>query len=144
MICSTKLQTATGTLSIAPYGMFGSDTNRSSSNHFVTVKRFSCRDALFASSSMRSCMVQRCCTSHPSEMPKIGNAFYICMTTGPSPSSFTHSIFYALNMSLKQLLNHVGAIAVVIFRDMAHWQHTYSLPLPDVRWHNRLFHINQG
>ena len=46
-----------------------------------------------------------------------------------------------IHMSLKTLMNHVGAIAVVIYRDYSHWLHDYGLPLPDTRWHDRLFEI---
>lgn len=52
-----------------------------------------------------------------------------------------HILMYALHMSLKTLMNHVGAIAVVIYRDYSHWLHDYGLPLPDTRWHDRLFEI---
>jgi hypothetical protein len=38
-------------------------------------------------------------------------------------------------------MNHVGAIAVVIYRDYSHWLHDYTVPLPDTRWHDRLFAI---
>ena len=50
-----------------------------------------------------------------------------------------HTLLYALHMSLKTLMNHVGAITVVIYRDCWHWLHDYGLPLPDTRWHDRLF-----
>lgn len=50
-------------------------------------------------------------------------------------------VLYALNMSMKLMLNHVGNIAVVLRRDFAEWLHDHSLPLPDVRWHDRLFEI---
>ncbi|HEV3082312.1 MAG TPA: hypothetical protein VGY66_21185 [Gemmataceae bacterium] len=50
-----------------------------------------------------------------------------------------HRVLFALNGSLSTLGNSVSKLAVVIYRDYAHWQHTYGLPLPDVRWHDRLF-----
>jgi hypothetical protein len=50
-------------------------------------------------------------------------------------------VLYALNMSMKLMLNHVGNIAVVVYREFGNWLHRYSLPLPDVRWHDRLFDI---
>ncbi len=48
---------------------------------------------------------------------------------------------YAINTSLMVLLNHVGNIAIIIQQDYAHWQNAHSLPLPDVRWHDRLFDV---
>jgi len=50
-----------------------------------------------------------------------------------------HRVLFALNGSLSTLGSSVSKLAVVIYRDYAHWQHTYGLPLPDVRWHDRLF-----
>ncbi len=52
-----------------------------------------------------------------------------------------HTMLYALHMSLKTLMNHVGRVTVVIYRDYSHWLHDYGLPLPDTRWHDRLFEI---
>jgi hypothetical protein len=52
-----------------------------------------------------------------------------------------HTLMYALHMSLKTLMNHVGAVTVVIYRDYSHWLNDYGLPLPDTRWHDRLFEI---
>ena len=52
-----------------------------------------------------------------------------------------HRTLYALHMSLKLLMNHVGAVTIVVYRDYAHWLHDYSLPLPDTRWHDKLFEI---
>lgn len=52
-----------------------------------------------------------------------------------------HSVLFALHMSLKSLKNHVGNVALVIYRDYAHWLKEYSLPPPDTRWHERLFKI---
>lgn len=46
-----------------------------------------------------------------------------------------------LNVGMEVSLNHVSNIAAVVHQDFAHWQHTYSLPLPDVRWHDRLFNV---
>jgi len=54
-----------------------------------------------------------------------------------------HTVFFALHGSLRSILNHVGNLAVVIRRDFSHWQNTYSLPLPDVRWHDRLFNLER-
>lgn len=53
-----------------------------------------------------------------------------------------HTLLYALNMSLKTLTNYLGRVTVVIRRDYSHWLHDYGLPLPDTRWHNKLFEIN--
>lgn len=53
-----------------------------------------------------------------------------------------HTLLYALHMSLKTLMNHVGGVTVVIYRDYSHWLHDYELPPPDTRWHNKLFEIN--
>jgi hypothetical protein len=53
-----------------------------------------------------------------------------------------HIVLYALNMSLKMLMNPVGLVALVIRRDYAHWLSDYSLPLPDTRWHQDLFEVN--
>jgi hypothetical protein len=50
-----------------------------------------------------------------------------------------YRVLFALNGSLSTLGSSVSKLAVVIYRDYAHWQHTYGLPLPDVRWHDRLF-----
>lgn len=52
-----------------------------------------------------------------------------------------HTMLYALHMSLKTLMNHVGAVTIVIGRDYSHWLHDYGLPQPDTRWHDRLFNI---
>jgi hypothetical protein len=50
-----------------------------------------------------------------------------------------HKLLYSLNMFMKLLMNHVGAATVVIYRDYSHWLHDYNLPLPDTRWHSKLF-----
>lgn len=52
-----------------------------------------------------------------------------------------HRLLYALNMSLKILMNYVGNVTAVVYRDFSHWLHDYRLPLPDTRWHDRLFDI---
>ena len=52
-------------------------------------------------------------------------------------------VLYALNGSMKLMLNHVGSISVVVYRDFAEWFYEYPLPLPDVRWHDRLFSIQR-
>jgi hypothetical protein len=52
-----------------------------------------------------------------------------------------HTLLYALHMSLKSLMNHVGGVTTVIYRDYSHWLYDYALPLPDTRWHNTLFEI---
>jgi hypothetical protein len=52
-----------------------------------------------------------------------------------------HTLLYALHMSLKTLMNHVGGVTLVIHRDYSHWLADYGLPLPDTRWHNKLFNI---
>ena len=52
-----------------------------------------------------------------------------------------HTLLYALHMSLKTLMNHVGGITVVIYRDYSHWLNDYNLPLPETRWHDRLFEV---
>jgi hypothetical protein len=54
-----------------------------------------------------------------------------------------YKVLYALHGSLRTLLNYVGNIAVVIRRDFSHWQSEYSLSLPDVRWHDRLFNLER-
>ncbi|MCH7688279.1 MAG: hypothetical protein IH899_16615 [Planctomycetes bacterium] len=48
-------------------------------------------------------------------------------------------LLYAMNMQLMVLMNHVGNVATIIHQDFAHWQSEYSLPLPDIRWHDGLF-----
>jgi len=53
-------------------------------------------------------------------------------------------VLYALNMSMKTMMNHVGNIAAVLYRDFGRWLHDYSLPLPDVRWHDRLFKVKEN
>lgn len=53
-------------------------------------------------------------------------------------------VLYALNMSMKLMLNHVGNVSIVVYRDFAEWLHEHSLPLPDVRWHDRLFNIQRN
>jgi hypothetical protein len=50
-----------------------------------------------------------------------------------------YRVLFALNGSLSTLGSSVSKLAVVIYRDYAYWQHTYGLPLPGVRWHDRLF-----
>jgi hypothetical protein len=52
-----------------------------------------------------------------------------------------HRLLSALNMSLKTLMNYVGHITEVIYRDYSHWLPEHGLPLPDTRWHNKLFEI---
>jgi hypothetical protein len=52
-----------------------------------------------------------------------------------------HTVMYALHMSLKTLMNPVGGVVAVVYRDYSHWLHDYGLPLPDTRWHDRLFQI---
>jgi hypothetical protein len=52
-------------------------------------------------------------------------------------------VLYALNISMKTMMNHVGNIAAVLYRDFGHWLHDHSLPLPDVRWHDRLFTVKK-
>jgi hypothetical protein len=52
-----------------------------------------------------------------------------------------HALLSSLNMSLKMLMNYVGGVTVVIYRDYSHWLHDYGLPLPDTRWHDKLFEI---
>ncbi len=53
-----------------------------------------------------------------------------------------HTLLYALHMSLKTLMNHVGGAAAVIYRDYSHWLHDYKLPLPETRWHDTMFEIS--
>ena len=50
-------------------------------------------------------------------------------------------LLYELNVGMEVALNHIGHIAAIVHQDFVHWQHTYSLPLPDVRWHERLFNV---
>lgn len=50
-----------------------------------------------------------------------------------------HRVLFSLNMSMKTMMNHVGCIAAVLYRDFSHWIHEHSLPLPDIRWHEQLF-----
>ena len=52
-----------------------------------------------------------------------------------------HTVMYALHMSLKMLMNSVGGVVAVVYRDYSHWLHDYKLPLPETRWHDRLFEI---
>src|SRR5579872_615317 len=52
-----------------------------------------------------------------------------------------YRLLYSLNGSMRMLMNHVGSITMVIYRDYSHWLQDYSLPLPDTRWHARLFDI---
>src|SRR5438477_10113901 len=52
-------------------------------------------------------------------------------------------VLFALNTSLQQLLNHVTRVTTVVRQDFSHWLHQYNLPLPDVRWHDRLFEISK-
>ncbi|MGD9126040.1 MAG: hypothetical protein PVH19_01570 [Planctomycetia bacterium] len=55
-----------------------------------------------------------------------------------------HKVLYALNMSMKTMMNHVYNIAAVLYRDVVKWTHDHSLPLPDIRWHDRLFDIKRS
>lgn len=48
-------------------------------------------------------------------------------------------VLFALNGSLRTLLNPVGNAAVLIFRELSHWIKDNSLPLPNVRWHAHIF-----
>lgn len=48
-------------------------------------------------------------------------------------------VLYALHTSLKQLQNHVSAIAAVVYQDFSNWIPDNNLPLPDVMWHHNLF-----
>ncbi len=50
-----------------------------------------------------------------------------------------YQVLFALTASLSTLFNYVSRVAMVIYRDFAHWLHTYGLPPPNVRWHDRLF-----
>ena len=50
-------------------------------------------------------------------------------------------VLYVLNTGMLVSLNHVCNIALIIRQDFAHWQQVHSLPLPDVRWHDRLFAV---
>lgn len=52
-----------------------------------------------------------------------------------------HTLMYALHKSLKSLMNHVGGVTSVIYRDYSYWLSDYGLPLPDTRWHEKLFEI---
>ena len=52
-----------------------------------------------------------------------------------------HVLLYVFHMSLKMLMNHIGAVASVICRDYSYWLRTYGLPPPDTRWHERLFEV---
>ena len=42
-----------------------------------------------------------------------------------------HTLMYALHMSLKSLMNHVGGVTSVICRDYSYWLSDYGLLLPD-------------
>ncbi len=46
----------------------------------------------------------------------------------------------ALNGGMAVSLNEVSKLAMLMQRDFPYWQQKYSLPLPDVRWHEKLFH----
>lgn len=74
------------------------------------------------------------------KIPKVGDrkreSFLAIYDTQPRPR-----VLYALNVSLKTLMNHVGAITAVIYSDYANWLNDYGLPPPDTRWHDRLFEI---
>jgi hypothetical protein len=50
-----------------------------------------------------------------------------------------NKMLFAFNGSLKTLLNPVGNVAVLIYKEFTHWIPNYSLPLPDIRWHDRMF-----
>jgi hypothetical protein len=52
-----------------------------------------------------------------------------------------HKLLCALHISLKTLMNHVSKVTEVVYRDYANWLRDYGLPLPDTRWHDRLFEI---
>ncbi|MGE3317268.1 MAG: hypothetical protein AB7O26_19290 [Planctomycetaceae bacterium] len=55
-----------------------------------------------------------------------------------------HRLLYSLNISLKCLMNHVGNVAIVLYRDFAKWVCDHKLPLPDTRWHDKLFTLSDG
>jgi len=48
-------------------------------------------------------------------------------------------MLFSFNGSLRTLLNPIGNAAVLIYREFSHWIPNYSLPLPDIRWHDRMF-----
>jgi len=48
-------------------------------------------------------------------------------------------VLFALNSSLKLLIGHVNNVAIVMHHDYSHWLNKYSLPCPEIRWHDRLF-----
>ncbi|TWT51467.1 hypothetical protein Pla22_42450 [Rubripirellula amarantea] len=50
-------------------------------------------------------------------------------------------LLYSFHGSLKRLMNNVGRITVVVYRDYSHWLTDYNLPAPDTRWHDRLFAV---
>ena len=49
-------------------------------------------------------------------------------------------VLFALNFAMKISLSHVSRIASVVYRDFGQWLNDHSLPKPDIRWHDRLFH----
>jgi hypothetical protein len=54
-----------------------------------------------------------------------------------------HKVLFTLNTSLKTLMNYVGNVTIVIYRDYSNWLYDYKLPLPDTRWHNKLFEVQK-
>lgn len=48
-------------------------------------------------------------------------------------------LVFSLNACLRQLYNHVGAVAPVIYQDFAHWQSCESIPRPDILWQEQIF-----
>lgn len=75
---------------------------------------------------------------HASPDPKKPNGDHFLRICDNEPR---HEVLYALNISLKLLLNHVGKAAAVIHQDFGTWLTKHNLPRPNVRWHDRLFEI---
>lgn len=50
-----------------------------------------------------------------------------------------NKMLFAFNGSLRTLLNPIGNAAILIYREFSHWIPNHSLPLPDIRWHDRMF-----
>jgi hypothetical protein len=48
-------------------------------------------------------------------------------------------LVFSLNACLRQLYNHVGAVAPVIHQDFAHWQNHENIPRPDILWQEQIF-----
>src|SRR5579862_4971380 len=71
----------------------------------------------------------------PNKAFKIHRRLFQSVITG----HLREEILYSLNMGMTGLCSHASGVAMVLHKDMAHWQHSGWIPAPNVWWHSRLF-----